>query len=105
MTRERIGAMLTIQEMIIKEDYKLWMKRPVSLSTVSIVLIQQASVNGIRFLTCAINHRGKNRTSHRERQRRKDGGSGMGNVKIILVCASLMQMASRAWLVEHLVKL
>ena len=101
MTRERIDAMLTIQEMIIKEDYKLWMRRPVSLSTVSIVPIQQASVNGIRFLICAINHQGKNRTSHRERQRRKDGGSGMGNVKIILVCASLMQMASRAWLVVH----
>jgi hypothetical protein len=104
MTTERIDAMPTIQEMITKEDYKLWMKRPASLSTVSIVLIQQASVNGTQFLICAINHQGKNRTSHRMSKRKRDGGSGMGIVKIILVCASLMQMVLRAWLVEHLAK-
>ena len=104
MTTERIDAMPTIQEMITKEDYKLWMKRPVSLLTVSIAPIQQASVNGTLFLTCAINHQGKNRTSQRMIQRRRDGGNGMGIVKIILVCASLMQMALRAWLVEHLAK-
>ena len=104
MTSERIDAMPTIQEMITKEDYKLWMKRPVSLLIVSIVPIRQANVNGTLFLTCAINHQGKNRISHRVRQRRRDGGSGMGIVKIILVCASLMQMALRAWLVEHSAK-
>ena len=104
MTRERIDAMLTIQEMITKEDYKLWMKRPVSLLTVLIVPTQQASVSGTRFLTCAINHQDKNRTSHRVSLRKSAGGSGMGNVKIILVYASPMQMALRAWLAEHLAK-
>ena len=93
MTKEITNAMLTIQEMIIKEDYKPWMRRPASLSTVLIVPIQQANVNGTQFLKCAINHQDKNRTSHKAIPRRRDGGSGTGNVKITLVCASLMQMA------------